>query len=267
MRKIAVIFLFIGVAAGAAFAQVGVKKKRIPPYEYGLAVIDNHSSKTGIAPVEFDHWNHRSRFTCRLCHVDIGFAMKIGGSQIKAADNVRGYFCGACHNGKMEFDGKKLFAACASDFSKDDVRGRCERCHVKGKNAKKEDAFYKLADRLPRERFGNGVNWEKAEEEGLIKPINFIEGISLRQNTMSMQKELSLGSKVEGIPDIIFSHKKHTVWNGCEVCHPDLFVGTKKGLTKYTMPENFEGKFCGACHGTVAFPLLDCQRCHVKTVQ
>lgn len=28
------------------------------------------------------------------------------------------------------------------------------------------------------------------------------------------------------------------------------------------MVENFEGRYCGTCHGTVAFPMLDCQRCH-----
>jgi c(7)-type cytochrome triheme protein len=76
-----------------------------------------------------------------------------------------------------------------------------------------------------------------------------------------------LNPKVEGLPNIVFSHKKHTVWNGCEVCHPDIFIGVKKGLTKYSMPEIFEGKYCGVCHTSVAFPLMDCQRCHTKPVQ
>jgi c(7)-type cytochrome triheme protein len=69
------------------------------------------------------------------------------------------------------------------------------------------------------------------------------------------------------MPDIIFSHAKHTVWNGCELCHPEIFVGVKKGATKYSMVEIFEGKYCGACHVTVAFPLIDCGRCHTRPVQ
>jgi c(7)-type cytochrome triheme protein len=31
-----------------------------------------------------------------------------------------------------------------------------------------------------------------------------------------------------------------------------------------TMVGIAEGKWCGRCHGKVAFPLTDCQRCHVK---
>ena len=32
------------------------------------------------------------------------------------------------------------------------------------------------------------------------------------------------------------------------------------------MAEIYEGKYCGVCHVHVAFPLLDCQRCHTKPV-
>ena len=67
--------------------------------------------------------------------------------------------------------------------------------------------------------------------------------------------------------EIIFSHKKHSAWSGCEGCHPEIFSGIQKGLTKYSMREIFEGKFCGQCHLNVAFPMIDCQRCHTKPVQ
>lgn len=68
------------------------------------------------------------------------------------------------------------------------------------------------------------------------------------------------------MPEIVFSHNKHSVWNGCELCHPDLF-GVEKGKTKYTMQDVFDGLYCGACHGKVAFSNLDCQLCHLKEVQ
>jgi c(7)-type cytochrome triheme protein len=83
---------------------------------------------------------------------------------------------------------------------------------------------------------------------------------------MVVKKDFTVKTKVEGMSDIIFSHSKHTVWCGCELCHPEIFVGVKQGMTKYTMPEIYEGKFCGVCHIKVAFPLLDCQRCHTKPV-
>jgi c(7)-type cytochrome triheme protein len=216
--------------------------------------------------VVFDHWLHRAKFTCRLCHVDIGFAMKTGATGIKAADNEKGYYCGACHNGKTMSGKEAVFDACARAVVSGE-KARCLRCHSLGKNVKPKFDFSDFTERLPRGRFGNGIDWEKAEEEGLIKPVDFLENVSIRRQPISAQKDFALGAKVEGMPDIIFSHKKHTVWNGCELCHPEIFVGVKKGTTKYSMAEIFEGKYCGVCHVSVAFPQIDCQRCHTKPVQ
>ena len=119
---------------------------------------------------------------------------------------------------------------------------------------------------MPKERLGIGINWEKAEEEGLIKPLDQLEGVSIMKAKLKVQQDFSLKAKVEGMPDIIFSHKKHTVWNGCELCHPEIFIGIKMGTTKYSMVELFDGKYCGVCHDKVAFPQTDCQRCHTKPV-
>lgn len=267
MKKIFWTIIMVLCISGIAFAaQNGIKKKRPKPFEYGTVVINNFSAKSGLAPVTFDHWIHRDKFTCRLCHVDIGFAMKTDGTQIKATDNMRGYFCGTCHNGKMAYDNRKIFAACSKQFTKEDYP-RCKKCHTESISATKEDDFEKFAERLPKGRLGNGIDWEKAEEQGLIKPIDIIEGVSIKRVALSNKKDFALSSKTEGMPEIIFSHKKHTVWNGCELCHPDLFLGVKKGSTKYSMVEIFDNKYCGACHTSVAFPLTDCQRCHTKQPQ
>jgi c(7)-type cytochrome triheme protein len=266
MKKIILMVVIALGIAGIAFAQTGVKKKRPQPYDFGRVTINNYSAKLGLAPVQFDHWVHRGKYTCRLCHMDLGFGMKTGDTQIKAADNIRGYYCGACHNGKMTYGDKVIFAACSREYSKEDVK-RCERCHVTTPNSKREIEFEKFAEKLPKERYGNGINWEKAEELGLIKPIDFIEGISIKRANLATQKDFALEAKVDGMPDIIFSHKKHTVWNGCEVCHPDIFVGIKKGANKYSMAEIFQGRYCGACHVSVAFPTTDCQRCHTRPVR
>lgn len=249
---------------GIAFAaQSGIKKKRPRPFEFGAVTISNYTPANGLAPVTFDHWIHREKFTCRLCHVDIGFAMKAGATQIKAADNIRGYFCGACHNGRMILDSKTVFASCSNNPAKEELT-RCRKCHTETISQKKEDDFYKLTERLPRGRLGNGIDWELAEEKGLIKPLDFLEGISVKRSAMASQKDFALSGNVEGMPEIIFSHKKHAVWNGCELCHPELFLGVKKGNTKYSMVDIFGSKYCGTCHTSVAFPLTDCQRCHTR---
>ncbi|MBI1922279.1 MAG: hypothetical protein HYS23_14485 [Geobacter sp.] len=264
MKRLFFALLLTVVFTGITSAQ-GVRRKP-QAYEYGQVIINNSSSSAGLAPVTFDHWIHRSKFTCRLCHVDIGFAMKAGVTGIRAADNMKGLYCGTCHNGKYEHQGKKVFEACSRDFSREDGK-RCEKCHYKGRNPRKEQDFLKFAERMPKERFGNGINWEKAEDLGYIKPIDYLEGISVKRKPLPVQKDFAIGSAVEGLPDTIFSHKKHTVWNGCEVCHPDIFVGVKRGSNKYSMQDVFEGKYCGVCHVSVAFPLTDCQRCHIKPVQ
>jgi c(7)-type cytochrome triheme protein len=268
MKRIAVAavgLIALIILAGLALGQTGVKKKRALPHEFGNVVINNYSEKAGMAPVEFNHWLHRGMYTCRLCHVDIAFGMKAGSSNIKAADNRKGFYCGVCHNGKMTVNGKVIFASCLPAYSQEDAK-RCERCHSVGRNVIAEYDFYAFTKKFPRERFGNGIDWEAVEADRAVKLIDFIEGVSIRRKPMVVQKDFALVPKVQGMADIIFSHEKHTKWCGCELCHPEIFVGVKKGMTTYSMAEIYEGKYCGVCHVKVAFPLLDCQRCHTKAV-
>jgi c(7)-type cytochrome triheme protein len=273
MKRLLAVIMLVLCSAGIALSAGGVKKKKVQEQDFGAVVLDVNATKAGVNPVLFEHWVHRKSFTCRVCHVDIGFAMKGNEGGIRAADNMKGYYCGACHNGRSSFGGGPLFAACSDQFAKGDMK-RCLRCHSVEKSAleresrkeQREKAFRDFAATMPRERGGNGINWEKAEEDGLLKLTDYVEGVSTRRPPMSNQKDFAIGAKVEGVPEIIFSHKKHTVWNGCELCHPDIFVGVKKGTEKYSMIDLFAGKYCGACHGKVSFPQSDCRRCHTKPV-
>ncbi len=233
----------------------GRLKRTLPPYEYGTIVMNQFSEKKGLEPVIFRHWSHRNRYTCRLCHIDLGFAMVRGGTPVQEEDNRNGQYCGACHNGKEAFSVKD--------------RGNCKRCHSPypvGLDQEAKRLFYKVTKTLPRGRFGNGVDWTKAEEMGKIKLIDTLDWYSFKRPKMKRDKgEIEMVPKVKGLPDIIFSHKKHAAWNGCEICHPDIFA-MKKGGTKFKMTDNFNGLYCGACHGKVAFPLKDCGLCHAKPV-
>lgn len=69
--------------------------------EYGDVVINNYSDEAGIRPAVFPHWFHRIRFRCKVCHSDLGFAMKAGGNDINMLKIFDGEFCGACHNGQI----------------------------------------------------------------------------------------------------------------------------------------------------------------------
>ncbi len=233
---------------------------------YGKVVIRNYSRNAGLAPVVFDHWFHRSRFTCRLCHVDIGFAMEAGGTNITAAMNKQGHYCGACHDGKRSIGDRKIFAACSEGVTKEESL-RCERCHSRGKKVAREHDFTAFSEKLPKTSLGNGINWEEAEVKGFIKPVDFLEGVSRERPSLKAQKDFLIEIKSSWMEKVLFSHKKHAVWNGCEVCHPEIFPSVKKGATKYSMFQIVNGQYCGACHDKVAFPLQDCQRCHTQQVE
>jgi c(7)-type cytochrome triheme protein len=253
--------LILLLAADAADA------RNLPiPHEYGKVIINNHSRRAGLAPVQFDHWLHRALYTCRLCHVDIGFAMQANATNITADGNAKGYYCGACHNGKQPFKERKVFRACDLNQSSND-RSRCERCHSVGKKVKKEYEYAVFTEKFPRRVYGDIIDWEEAEAKKLVSPVDFLEAVSIRRPALKAQEDFSITSKSNWVSDIIFSHKKHTVWNGCEVCHPEIFPSSKQGTVKYSMLEISAGQYCGLCHTKVAFPLFDCQRCHKASVR
>lgn len=258
-----VVLLACFTLAATAQQERGVKKPRPLPQDYGRVVLRNFSEQNKMSPVVFDHWLHRTKFTCGVCHVDLAFAMTAGATGIRAADNMNRLYCGSCHDGRTTVEGRVVFKAC----SKNPDAGRtCDRCHTLGKEVKKDYSFAEVTGKFPKERFGNGIDWERTELLGLIRPSDYLEGVSIRKQAMPTQKDFALEPRQVKMPEIIFSHQKHTVWNGCAACHPEPFLGVTQGAAKYSMVEIFEGKYCGVCHGTVAFPNIDCQRCHVKPV-
>ena len=237
----------------------GVRKRSPKPDEFGNVIMSNYAARIDSDPVVFPHWLHRAKFTCRLCHVDLGFSMIAQETDVKESDNQNGLYCGACHNGNEAFAAEETTA-------QGEVVQNCKRCHSGGPGeAELEYDFYEFVKDFPRARFGNRVDWMKAEDQGLIALEDQIEGISFPRTDFQHPEEFDIKAAIYGIPDIIFSHDKHVVWNGCELCHPQIF-GVKRGGTVYDMQDIFDGKFCGACHGSVAFPNEDCQLCHTKEV-
>ena len=238
-----------------AVAQIYLPKAPPPPADYGR-IIFNSTSKTGPGPVIFDHWLHRAKFTCRVCHVDIGFAMQANATGITATTNHEGYHCGACHDGKRVLDGKVIFASC-SDGPEEKS---CDRCHSIGTSNVRQYDYDTFTSKFPKGVYG--VNWELAEQTHVIQPIDFIDGLSMTGASLKNRKDFVVKPAYSWVHPIAFSHEKHTIWNGCELCHPDIFPAAQKGTVHYSMFLNIEGRYCGACHGKVASPLNNCQKCH-----
>lgn len=216
-----------------------------PAYEYGNILINRTSEKNGAKPVVFSHWLHRQKYTCRVCHLELEFNMKANTTDITEDANKSGRYCGTsrCHDGKAAFGHDEP---------------NCQRCH-NGDKSYGQKKFSKLSN-LPKDKFGNGINWVKALKKGLITPVNYLKVKPARDITYD--KTLLLEAEWSGIPPAIFPHKAHVQWLDCSNCHPEIFNIKKKTTKHFSMVLSLKGEFCGTCHLSVAFPLNDCQRCH-----
>jgi c(7)-type cytochrome triheme protein len=111
------------------------------------------------------------------------------------------------------------------------------------------------------------VDWMAALRQGVIKPRAQITGRVDPQTKIFKWDFYFSGPDEES--DAFFPHSSHTEWLTCESCHPAIFPYRELGMDpagKYgiVMDQIFEGEYCGKCHGTVAFSLDSCDRCHTK---
>ncbi len=111
------------------------------------------------------------------------------------------------------------------------------------------------------------VDWVAALREGIIKPRRNMPGQPDPMALLFKWDFYFAGPDEES--DAYFPHSTHTEWLTCESCHPAIFPYRELGMDpagKYgiVMDQVFEGEYCGKCHGTVAFVLDSCNRCHTK---
>lgn len=245
-------FLFIavfGLLAKLAFSHGDVKLPILsPPEEYGDILMRGTSAKGGeMTPVIVSHWVHRPKYTCRVCHGELEFAMKADETGV-VCDNgkMENRYCTVCHNGKIAFS------------PKDDEGDNCKRCHNANQSSNGEK-FLALQKNLPRAKYGNEIDWVKALEKGLIKPKGSLSGGS---QPIGLDKTLTLAAEMFLIPPAVFPHKAHVQWLDCANCHPDIFNIKKKTTEHFSMIRILNGEFCGFCHLRIAFPLNDCKKCH-----
>ena len=110
---------------------------------------------------------------------------------------------------------------------------------------------------LPRDGAGNGVNWVKAIEQGVINPRSTL----LPDTAVRLLDQDLIIAKYGSMPAVTFPHRAHTLWLDCANCHDKLFK-PKAGANAFSMSAILNGEQCGLCHGAVAFPLTECNRCH-----
>jgi len=118
--------------------------------------------------------------------------------------------------------------------------------------------------KVPMDQYGL-VDWARAIREGYITPRHSLDPAKQdKPDDKPFGLALLIPTKSESMPDVIFPHDIHTMWLTCNNCHPEIFAMNGRLNNKVmTMPKIAAGDYCGRCHQRVAFPLEDCQRCHV----
>lgn len=176
--------------------------------------------------VTFSHQKHGNWLACPNCHQGM-FEMKAGATPMAAQDVHAGRYCAACH-GKVAFD----------------IQTGCLLCHLQN---------------LPKDASGR-VDWSQALSEKLIAPAVRPGSKSVSDPAFNLDVEM----KPEAQPALsgVFSHTSHTQWLACANCHPRLFP-MQSQMLGVKAEELHSRRYCGACHGSVAFGIIGgCGRCH-----
>ena len=110
---------------------------------------------------------------------------------------------------------------------------------------------------FPRDSAGL-INWVETIDKGLIAPrADLLGNAQMKPLDMDI-----IFTDTGAMPNVRFPHKAHTAWLDCSSCHPTIFK-QQKGANNIAMNDILQGKYCGLCHGKVAFaPTLNCARCH-----
>ena len=110
---------------------------------------------------------------------------------------------------------------------------------------------------LPPDTTGNKVSWIRALREHYIEPrTNIFPETKIEVLDMDI-----IMDKTGELPLVKFPHKPHTEWLDCNNCHDKIFI-EKVDANPINMFAILSGQYCGQCHGAVAFPLTECNRCH-----
>ncbi len=115
--------------------------------------------------------------------------------------------------------------------------------------------------KLPKDKYGL-IDWAAIVKEGKIKPWHSLDPNAPPDMTFPL--EVVIKTKSASMEDVVFPHFIHTFWLNCTNCHPAIFNMKAGGNPDMTMAKIAAGQYCGRCHDKVAFPLTDCQRCHVR---
>lgn len=116
---------------------------------------------------------------------------------------------------------------------------------------------------LPKDEVGN-PDWVAALKEKVIAPRASLDPAAPAQEILAL--DVDLMPKSDPAFAVTFSHQKHGAWLACPNCHTNMFE-MKAGATPMTGADVHSDRYCGACHGKVAFDIESgCSLCHLRNL-
>jgi c(7)-type cytochrome triheme protein len=183
----------------------------------------------GEKGVSFRHQTHLAKSECGGCHPKL-FPYAKGATKITFMDHSAGKACFTCHRSTN-----------GTSFYSD-----CNRCHTDRKAAAAPVAPPPAA---------------APSTASAVAPVSPPAATPSTPAAAAFQGPGPLNYTVEGAGPVEFLHKSHGSF-ACNECHPKSFA-MKKGGSKMTMAEMYQGKSCGSCHdGKKAFQAMQCAKCH-----
>lgn len=205
---------------------------------------------------------------CFKCHSIGRFNAREKGRFPHSMHRDTGYHCNQCHiirghhavefitSGCRECHGLKTFTLASSalpvKFNHEfHAAFGCRECHP-GVFLMKKGAAVMTMDAMYKGRFCGACHDGKKA---------FPSSECTRCHEMK-KFDRELAYKVEGVGNVVFSHRFHTGLFKCDTCHPSLFA-MKKTEDRMSMADMNKEKFCGGCHnGNVATSVSECGKCH-----
>jgi c(7)-type cytochrome triheme protein len=207
------------------------------------------SARSKLFWVNFTHESHTEWLSCKNCHRKI-YPLKRGAAPavVTMAEIKAGQSCGACH-GSVAFG----------------IKDECARCHVKvptkskwrpseepRKPIERAKTWEEAAKLLP--MIDEAPDWAKALADGVIAPRWGIDPKAEDEEVLPSDVELEPAEESPG--QVTFSHESHTAILTCINCHREMEKSDEKTVFIGTHDD------CEVCHGTVAFGMDTCERCH-----
>ena len=171
--------------------------------------------------------------------------MKANATGIKAADDMKGYYCGTCHDGKRTHGDRKIFPSCAPKTARADLK-RCNRCHSKGETVPRDYNFATFVEKIPEGAVRKRGRLGEGGREGIIKPGDPIEGVSINgspwpSRRISPSRRRSRRCRRSSSPTP--THRLERVRTV-----PPGDLRRQERQDEIHDVDIFEGRYCGACH-------------------